>query len=181
MESLQDRFEKYLIDNHKEAIEKLICQRIEDFKTKPYYKSTIHSHGTRNTLTVRKTGSTIGEVCSKDYEIIQCFTNKRRQSVLHTDEYHYITVGDAINEEVNELIRELLLDYIESDIAYVCKELDIMQTENLDVEFLSLLAERDYIEPHLSVMYALSDLQGPIGKLFYNDQIHEYYERWAED
>lgn len=180
MESLQKRFERYLIANHKETLENLILQRIEEAKNLPYYNSTVHSQGDWSTLSIKKTGSKIGDVCSKDYEIIQCFTNKRRVSIF-SGEYYYLTVGCAINEEVDEMIRELLPDYIESDFTNVCKDLNIMPTNFLESDFLAALAERDYIETHLNVMYELSELQGPIGKLFYNEQIHEYYDRWGDE
>lgn len=179
METLQQKFEQYLLDNHKEEIEKRIAYEIEVAKSHPYYDSTIHTIDGRGYVTIQKTFIMLGQRYNKNYEILQCYTNKRRRDVVG-QEYHYITVGDEITEMIDEYMLEILPRYISSDLDNVCRELGIEPAIGIDIARLAVLVEKEgVIDPHFIGINKFMSIPGPIGVLMYHDQMHEYFDQWG--
>ena len=179
METLQQKFEQYLLDNCKEIFEKRIAYEIEVAKSHLYYNPTIHTIDGRGYVTLQKTFMMLGQKYSKNYEILQCYTNKRRRDVVG-QEYHYITVGEEITEMIDEMILEILPAYISSDLDNVCHELEVEPTIGMDIARLAVLVEKEgIIDPHFIAMDKFMDIPGPIGVLMFHDQMHEYFDQWG--
>ena len=113
METLQQRFEQYLIANHKEEFEGYISEQIELAKSKPYYEA----HRSPVSFVLHKTDRTIGDVCRNVYQIFNSFTGKDEQAVDYGK-----TIGSEIENDLLRRVDEILDGFTKENFDLILRE-----------------------------------------------------------
>ena len=123
MKTCQQLFEEWLTSNHKEAIENLIRQRIDEAKSLPYYKSWKSPVPYDSSLRPYGTGETIGERCKEDFQILCAFTGDTSATYASGHGLCCITIGDEIEDEVSRKIADLACLFVADNYEVVYREL----------------------------------------------------------
>ena len=179
METCQQRFEQYLILNHKEDIEKLIRQRIEEAKNEPYYAAEESPVPYDSSLRLYKTDDTIGDRCKEDFLVLNAYTGDQRATYLSGYGLCSVTVGDKIEEELSEKIDEWAYDFISDNFDVVCQELseetEIEDNTSLeDLAFASIL-EYGIITTMFSLLEIIDHQTGIIKTLKDRQDLYDDY------
>lgn len=138
MATIQQKFEQYLIANHKEEFEKFISEQIELAKSKTYYVA----HQCPSSFVIHKTEQTIGEACKDVYQIFNAFTGEDRHNVDYGKK-----VGSEIEEQLHQRMDEILNTFTSENFDLILREvLEKSRIEGpFDVEDLAQWAVDHYI------------------------------------
>lgn len=128
MESCQQSFEKYLIENHKAELENFILSKLEEAKSKPFYDSESSPVSYDDSMRLYETSYTIGEKCKSNDEIFNAYTGERRATFISGSGFDCTTVGDEIESEINYKINEAVYSYVEKNRKSVYEEL-LLETD----------------------------------------------------
>lgn len=142
METLQQKFELYLIENHKDEFEKYIAEQIELAKTKPFYKARRSRVKFDCSLEIFETDSTIGDVCKDEYEILNSFTGEKIATFLPGHGFDHVTVGDDISKGLESKVEEIIYKFVEKNYNETIKEVEyeIDIDDNIDARELAEIA-----------------------------------------
>ncbi len=130
MGKCQKLFEKYILLNHKEKLERFVRDKIEEAKGRIYYEAGPSPVSYDCSLSLHRTTNTIGEMCIEDYQVLCASTGDQRPTYISGYGLYAMTVGDEIESELNDIVLELAYLYVDSNYDRVYKEL----SEETDVE-----------------------------------------------
>lgn len=133
MATIQQKFEQYLIANHKEEFEKFISEQIELAKSKTYYAAESSPVPYDSSLCLYWTEETIGARCKEDFLVLCAYTGEQRPTFMSGHGLDSVTVGDEIEEELSRKIDDIAYQFVADNYDEVYKEL--LDETDLDESF----------------------------------------------
>ena len=180
METLQQKFERYILANHKEEMEALVKKMIEEAKSKPYYEAEKSPVPYDCSLHIIMTDYTVGEMCKEDFLVLCAYTGYQRPTYISGYGLYSVTVGDEIEQELDYMIGGFAGQFVADNYEEVFKELSIETDveEGISSEDLAHMAVADGI---IVTMFSLMEIVGTDGLLSTLSNRDRLYSDWLDE